>query len=241
MIKSKPRVLVIDIETRPTKAYVWRLFKENVALDQIIEPGGMSCFGAKWVGQRDVMFFSDWNDGHEAMLHAAHALISEADAVVTYNGDKFDLPKITGEFLVAGLAPPPPVTSIDLYKTVRYKLGFLNNRLAFVGPLLDLGRKLKHEGFSLWSKVEDGDERAQKRMERYCKQDVRLTERLYKKIRPYIRNHPYLAETGSQACGACGSFHVQSRGYRRTKSFRIQRIHCQTCGAWQDGKRQKVT
>ena len=167
-------------------------------------------------------------------------MISEADGVVTFNGDKFDLPKLNGEFLLLGLAPPPPVTSIDVYKTVRNKLGLVSNKLAFVGPFLSVGAKVKHEGFSLWSKVNDGDPKAQARMERYCKQDVRLLEKVYKKIRPYITNHPHLAETGSTACGACGSFKTQKRGFRRTKAFHIQRIQCTNCGAWQDGSRKKA-
>lgn len=236
----KPKILVIDIETRPTKAYVWRMFKENIGRDQIIAPGGMSCFGAKWVGKSEVFFYSDWEHGHQAVVEAAHRLISEADAVVTYNGDRFDLPKLTGEFLVAGLAPPPPVTSIDIFKTVKYKLGFLMNNLAFVGNFLGVGAKIQTGGFALWAQVEEGNAVAQKKMERYCKQDVRLTEKVYKKIRPYIRNHPHLGAIGSTACGACQSYKTQSRGYRRTKTMRIQRIHCQNCGSWQDGKRERV-
>ena len=239
-MNDKPKILVIDIETRPTVAYVWQLFKVNVGLNQIIEPGTMICFSAKWFGERELFHYSDWKDGHEEMVKAAHRLISDADGVVTYNGDKFDLPKLNGEFLLAGLAPPPPVTSIDVYKTVRYKLGFLNNRLAFIGPLLKVGAKVKHEGFELWAKVNQGDEKAQKKMEKYCGQDVKLLEKVYKKIRPYINNHPHMAMVGRGSCGACQSKHLQSRGFRRTKAFRIQRLQCQTCGSWQDGVRQKA-
>jgi hypothetical protein len=238
---DSPKILLLDIETRPWKGYGWRLFKENIGLDQIIDPGGISCFAAKWFGSKDMEFYSDWDNGHEEMIRQAHRLIEEADAVVTYNGDKFDLPKLQGEFLLAGLKPPAPATSIDIYKTVRYKLGFLNNRLAFVADMLKIGAKVKHEGFMLWRKVEEGDENAMARMGRYCKGDVRLLERAYRRIRPYIFNHPHLGKVGAAACGVCGSHHTQSRGYRRTKSFRIQRLQCQACGGWQDGKRQKVT
>lgn len=236
-----PRILTLDIETKPAQAYVWRFWKENIGVDQVIEPGGVICFGAKWFGEPEVEFYSDWQHGHQAMIEAAHRLISEADAVVTYNGEKFDIRKLTGEFLLCGLPPVPPITSIDLLKTIKWKFGFDMNRLAFIAPLLDVGEKMKHEGFELWVKVMDGDVRAQRKMERYCKRDVRITDKLYRKIRPFIMNHPHLGNVGSAECGACGSRHVQSRGYRRTKSFRIQRLHCQDCGSWQDGKRQKVT
>lgn len=236
---TKPKILVIDIETSPALAYVWRLFKENISLDQLLVPSAPICFAAKFVGEKEIHFYSEWEHGRQAMIEAAHKLLSEADAVVGYNQDKFDLPKLRGEFLLAGLPPPPPLTSIDLYKSVR-KFGFQSNRLAYIGPFLDVGRKIKHEGFQLWADVEAGVPKAQDKMRRYCIGDVKLTERLYKKIRAYIPNHPHLGDTGSAQCGACQSHKVQSRGYRRTKAFRIQRLHCQECGSWQDGKRHKV-
>lgn len=232
------KVLTLDIETKPAVAYIWRLFDENISIDQLISPSAPICFSAKFLGEKEVRFYSDWEHGHEEMVKKAHELISEADAIVTYNGDKFDLPKLRGEFLLQGLTPPPPVTSIDIYKAVR-KLGFQSNRLAFIGPFLKVGAKVKNEGFSLWSKVLDGDEAARKRMKTYCIGDTKLTERVYELLRPYIHNHPHLGDTSGQACGACGSLHLQKRGQRRTKSFLIQRLQCQDCGSWQDGARKK--
>lgn len=237
---SNSKILVLDIETKPAKVYVWRMFDENVSVEQVIDPGGTICVGAKWIGHRETMFFSDWEHGHKEMLLAVHALIEEADAVVTYNGDKFDFPKLLGEFLLNGIKPPAPITSIDLIKTVR-KFGFDMNRLAFIGPLLEIGAKVKHEGFTLWKQVLAGDERAFKRMKKYCIQDVKLTESLYARIKPFIRNHPHLGNrTKAQACGACGSSKVHSRGYRRTKHFLVQRLQCQDCGSWHEGTRKKV-
>lgn len=233
-------ILVLDIETKPTSAYVWRAYGEqNIGVEQIIEPGSIICVGAKWLGEKKTFLYSDWEHGHEQMLHEIHEMISYADAVITYNGDKFDLPILRGEFLLADLGPTPPATSIDVVKSVR-KLGYFMNRLAFIGPLLGVGNKIKHEGFELWTKVMAGYAPAQRRMAKYCVQDVVLLEKLYLKVRPFISNHPHLGSVGGHQCGACGSIHVQSRGTRRTRAFKIQRLQCQDCGSWQDGTRKKV-
>ena len=215
------------------------MFDVNVSLEQLIEPSSVLCVAAKWLGEKQTYFFSDWTDGHASMLEQVHGLLSMADAVVTYNGDRFDLPKLRGEFALLGYPPIPPLTSIDLYKTVK-KLGLQSGKLAFVGPFFGIGKKIKHEGFSLWTSVMDGDKKAQKRMEKYCVGDVTLTELVYMRLRPYITNHPHLGDTGRGACGSCGGTVLQSRGFRRTKAFKIQRLHCQSCGSWQDGSRTKA-
>lgn len=232
------KILILDIETKPTKAYIWRAWDENTSPEKVIEPGGLLCWSAKWVGKPERIFYSEWGDGRHQMLNELHKLLNEADAVVTYNGDKFDLPIINGEFLLAGFKAPAPLTSIDVIKHVK-KFGFLMNRLAYVGPLLDVGRKLKHEGFGLWVGVMNGDIKAQARMRRYNIQDVVLLERLYKKILPFIKNHPHLGDNKHE-CGACGSNHIQSRGFSRTKYFKTQRLQCQSCGSWSQGTRKKI-
>lgn len=234
-----PKILVIDIETRPAMAYVWGLFDQNIGLNQLIEPSRPICFAAKYVGEDEVFFFSEWDNGRVGMAKAAHALFCEADAVVGYNSDSFDIKKLMGEFLLAGLAPPPPLTSIDLLKTVR-KLGFQSGKLAYVGPLLDIGGKVKTAGFELWNNVMKGKVKAQKQMRKYNEGDVTLTEKLYLKLLPYIKNHPHMGNNGPLQCGGCGSTKLHSRGFRRTKTFKIQRMQCQTCGSWSDGSRHKV-
>lgn len=229
---------MIDIETAPALAYVWKAWDENISPDQIVENSRTICFCAHWLGSKHYLFFSEWEHGHQVMIEQAHALLSEADAVITFNGERFDLPKLRGEFILAGLEPPPPLTSIDLLKVVK-KFGLIMNRLAFVGPLLSVGKKMKHEGFLLWRSVLEGDIKAQRRMEKYCIQDVIVTRKLYERIQPYISDHPHLGDNGG-ACGACGSTHTQMRGFRRTKYFKVQRLQCQDCGAWSTGARQKI-
>ena len=234
-----PRILFLDIETRPATAFVWGLRDQNIALNQIVDPGGTLCFGAKWKGEKEMLFYSDWQHGHEEMICQAHQLFTEADAVVTYNGDRFDIPKLWGEFAQADLPPPPQPTSIDVYKAVK-KLGLLSNKLAFVGPLFTDEGKLKHEGMELWTKVLAGDEKAQRKMEGYCSQDVLLLEKVYDRVKAYIPNHPHMGLSGSQSCGACGSRNLRLEGHRRTKAFRIERVQCADCGSWQTGKRIKL-
>lgn len=232
------KILVIDIETRPALAWVWGLYDQNIGLNQLVKPSSMMCFAAKWLGEKEIFFYSDWKDGHDTVVAEAYKLIDEADAVVGYNSDSFDLRKLQGEFLLAGFKPPAPVTSIDLLKSVK-KLGFQSNKLAYIGPFLNIGGKTQTGGFELWTQVMEDNPAACKKMQRYNEQDVMLTEKLYNRVKAYIRNHPFMGER--QACGACDGKVLHSRGYRRTKTFKIQRLQCQTCGSWQDGKREKLT
>jgi len=235
----KPKILTVDIETMAGKAYIWKLWDETMGLNQLIEAPRIICWGAKWLGQRGTTQ-ADERGGRKAMLRQLRDLIEEADAVVSYNGDKFDIPKINGELLANGLPPLPPVTSIDLIKTVR-KLGYISNRLEFLAIVAKIGRKIANAGFPLWRACDEGDERAWGKMLRYNAGDINLTERAYKVLRPFIRNHPFLGEnTGRDSCPRCQSAKTQARGSRRTRAFIIQRLRCLGCGGWFDGSREKV-
>jgi hypothetical protein len=232
------KLLVLDLETRPALVWSFNAYDVNISPEQVVDPGGVICFAAQWVGQKDIMFYSDWDDGHDKMLAKAHELISEADAIIGYNSAKFDIPKLRGEFIQAGFKDIPPPTQIDLYKTVK-RFGLMINKLAFIGPLFNLGKKVKHEGFGLWRAVMEGDQKAQSRMRKYCIGDVKLTTRLYDYVKGFITDHPHLGDEKG-GCGSCGSDHMQQRGWRRTKFFKVQRLQCQDCGSWQIGKRVKV-
>lgn len=229
---EKPKILLLDIETAPGTAYVWQLFDENVPLERLITPSRMLCWTAKWYGGS--WHVADERGGREALLKPLHELLMEADAVVTYNGDRFDLPKINGEFVSVGLPPVPPIPSIDLFRTVK-GFGYQSGKLQFVAKHLGLGEKAETGGFELWAKCMAGDEKAWRKMLRYNKQDVALLEKLYTKLRPFIRAHPRLHK--KRTCPACGSSSIQRRGVRRTMASTVERLNCQGCGSWFSGAR----
>ncbi len=226
------KILHLDIETAPNTAYTWGLFKQNVFIDQIVEPGYTLCFAARWDDKKDVMFYSVERDGMSAMINEAHALIDEADVIVHYNGTKFDIPVLNREFVKEGLPPPLGYRQVDLLKTVRKRFRFASNKLDFVAQQLGLGSKTSHKGMELWSQCMAGDPAAWKIMERYNKQDVNLLRKLYKKLLPWIDDHPnhalYSDET-RPVCPNCGSHHVVKVGIEHLSTQSYQRYRCQKC------------
>lgn len=233
------KILFLDIETKPAVVVTFGIRDQHIGHKQILKDGGVICVGLKWAGEKRAKVYSDWQHGHREMLEAVHTALEEADAVATYNGAAFDIPKLQGEFLLAGMPPAPHVTQIDIYKSVR-RLGFISNKLDYIAPLLGIGSKVKHEGLDLWLKVMDGDEAAQRRMAKYCAGDVMLTEKVYERVRGYIHNHPHLGATQPADCGACGSSRTQARGFHRTKASIRQRYQCQACGTWSLGNPKRV-
>lgn len=234
------KIVTIDIETAPNKAFTWGLWDQNVGLNQLIESSSVLCWAAKWYGKREVLF--DRITGaksRKTMLKGIHQIMSEADAIVTWNGDNFDIPSLNREFLVAGMTPPAPYKRIDLLKTARDKFKFTSNKLEYVGPHLGLGTKVKHPGFELWLGCMAGDEESWALMEKYNKGDVVLTEKVYDKMLPWITNHPNRgAHDPGCACPNCGSNEVQRRGVSVTRDAKYQRFQCTSCGAWSRSKIQ---
>jgi hypothetical protein len=162
-------------------------------------------------------------------------LLDEADAVVTYNGVSFDMKHLNKDFLLIGLHPPSGYHNIDLYQTVKTRFKFQSNKLDYVAPQLGLGQKTKHEGMVLWDKVVAGDAAAWRRMERYNRQDVKLTKRLYHRILPWIVNHPnvglWVADPRNPVCTHCGSQDLQKKGKQfNTKTQSYDRFKCNSCG-----------
>ena len=75
-----PKILSIDIETSPVVAHAWALRKQNIAINQILERPRTICFAAKYLHERKVHFYSEFEHGPDVMFHAAHALLSDAEA-----------------------------------------------------------------------------------------------------------------------------------------------------------------
>lgn len=231
------RILLLDIENAPNLALVWRLYDENVSLDLLLREHYILSWAAKWYGEEKIYFDSLNQSSKKDMIRGMHKLLNEADAVIHFNGKKHDIPFLNREFIGAGLTPPKPYKQIDLVTTVRTQFKFPSNRLVYVAKALGLGNKVDHEGYPLWVKCMNGDQQAWKTMKAYNIQDVALLEKLYNKIRPWIKNHPNLAIHGSGedalACPTCESKQYWKRdAITVTKLQRYQLYQCRSCKTW---------
>ena len=238
------KILLLDIETAPNKVFAWGLFKQDIRLDQIEEPGYTLCWAAKWAGEKEVMFSSLHRDGELKMVSEIYKLIEEADVVIHYNGTKFDIPVLNQEFLKNGLKPPAPVMEIDLLRTVRNRFRLPSNKLDYVARYLKLQGKVKHKGMALWRECMEGDDKAWETMELYNKHDVLLLERVYEQLLPWIHNHPnhgLFTDEEEMVCPNCGSSHLQKRGFHYTKTLAYQRYRCMDCGSWHKARTNALT
>jgi hypothetical protein len=225
------KILLLDCETSPLSVYAWSLFKPHISLNQIQDTSRTLCVAYKWLGEKKTHFLSEWKNLD--MIEQLWGLLDEADVVITYNGNRFDLPVLNKEFLLNGHSPPSPYKSVDLYRTVKSKFRFASNKLDHVAQQLGLGKKASHYGFELWVDVMSGDEKARKIMEKYNVQDVVLLERLYESVLPWISNHPnHSSYSLSHCCPSCGGKHLQHRGYAVVATGLKERYQCQDCGKW---------
>ena len=241
---SAPKILVLDIETAPKVAYVWRFFKENISAKQVKEHGHMMSFAAKWLDSDEIFYEENRKDNDKLLIEKVCHLLDQADMVIAHNGERFDMKQIRGRAVVHGIAPPSPVKVIDTLKIAKNEFGFASNSLEYLTTILGCkikkGGHKKFPGFELWLACLRGDDEAWAEMKEYNILDILALEELYYKLRPWDTKHPNLAvyaeDVESIVCPKCGGSHVQWRGYAYTNVGKYHRFQCTDCGGWGRGR-----
>ena len=194
VVSGRPRRVVLwDIETSHNLVAKFNLSEEYVSHENIVRERFIISFAWKLLGDPQVYACSlldlpkkNRRVGDDRFVcENLHAMLSNADVLVAHNGDKYDSKFATGRMIAHGLAPLPPISSIDTLKVARKRFLLNSNRLDYLGQYLGVGRK-QATPRGLWLDVLNGDESALRQMVDYNKQDVLLLEQVYLKLQPYV-------------------------------------------------------
>lgn len=235
-----PKILLLDIETAPALVYSWGLFQQDHGINQIKVDGYMLCWCAKWLGSREILsdslvehsLFKKDKTNDSIISRSIHKLIDLADIVITHNGRSFDIKWVNTCFVKNKLSPIQGYKTVDTYVEAKRNFYFISNKLDFLCNKLDLGRKIDTGGFELWEECMRGEVSSWKKMVSYCKHDVRLLERLYLKLRPFMSSHPnmnHFMRGIDNACPVCGCKSLRFKGYRYLAKGRKRRFLCKRC------------
>lgn len=239
-INTSAKVLILDIETAPLRAFVWDVWNQNIGGGQIYSDWFCLTWSAKWLFEKKV--YSDRLTGTEALkqddkriMKSIWALINEADIVIAHNAEKFDIPRLNTRFIINKMNPPLPYLIIDTLKHIRRHFAFSHNKLDEVNRQLNLPRKQETCGFKLWERCYKGEDAALKKMLSYNITDVKILEETYLRIRSWIKPHPnmglYILDQVSR-CPSCSSPDIVKEGkYYYTSVNKYEAFRCDNCGS----------
>lgn len=234
---KQPKILIFDIETSPMLAYVWGRFKQFVSLDQTVSEWFIISWSAKWLNNPNVMcdvLTSEEasNEDDSRITRSMWYLFNEADIVLAHNGSRFDVPKLNSRFLLNGLMPPTPYKQIDTLQVARKEFGFSSNKLDALAGYLNIEHK-SDTNFNLWKRCLAGEQEALDYMLAYNIKDVEILEKVYLRLRPWIKNHPNVSlylENEDETCPHCGSINVADTGtFSYTNVSKFSNIRCLDC------------
>lgn len=231
---GSPRILLVDIETKPIVALIWSLRQKYIPPEMILEDWGIIAWAAKWLGEKEVFYEDTRKKEEKTCLRRLWGLLDDADVVIWHNGDHFDGPKLNTRFKFLGYKPYSPVRSVDTKKLFCRVFGESSNSLAFLSEKYNKRyKKLKHAKFpgnDLWKECRLGNPEAWDEMEKYNIHDVLALEELYVQAAPWDYTDFFIY--GDDIRCKCGSEEFQKRGFAYTRQRKFQRYQCNECGHW---------
>jgi DNA polymerase elongation subunit (family B) len=241
----KPRIILWDIETLPNMREVMKVFpslSNYPGLTMKATINSIICVGWKEYGSKEIQCINAWdyksrwakdmNDDY-AVVKAAYDVLLTADVVVTHNGKRFDWKFLQTRLLHHGFTTLPKIIHIDTCSVSKSNLFAFNNKLNTIGGLLTSEQKMENGGWALWDRVSQREAKAMKTMTAYCKQDVRLLEKVFKRLLPLITTLPNanMFDGTGPVCPTCSSTRLSKKGELVTKTARLQRYLCKDCGS----------
>lgn len=234
-VPKTARILIFDVESAPTTAYVWGRFDQTVAQKQVIKEGYLLTYSAKWLGEDTIISNRITKYGDDSVLIKELAqLFDQADILIAHNALKFDVPLIKTRMLALGMNPPLPSKIVDTLRIAKAEFRFPSNSLDNIAAYLGLPRKMSHGGFELWTRCMNMEDDAFEEMLEYNVQDVVVLEQLYLRLRHRSKTHPNVAlmePSGVVRCVCCGStdfFQTDKKFHTTTASYEM--LICSDCG-----------
>lgn len=236
-----PAILLYDIETSPTLAWVWDAYDTNII--DVEREWALLCFAYQWFGTdkigwagaiQDPRFVPDKAEDLYVARRLA-ALFDRADVTVAHNGDRFDRRKANVRFRANGIDPPSPYQTVDTLKISRREFGEIKHNLNYLANKYHDAHKLPNIGFPLWRGCMAGDLDSWSTMERYNRRDVELLEGQYLDLMPWLPpgsvapNMGHFTAKGDPICPRCGSAKMNPNGIKRTPVSEYQAWRCQDC------------
>lgn len=245
MTNKNLKIVLWDVETSFMETRVFhmqRKYKNHIGYDQIKTHWYMICACWKELGSSKMesvsllddpkRFKKSHRDDYFVVKKLAESL-RDVDILIAHNGDKFDLKMLNQRLIFHKLPPLPKILSVDTLKQARSIAEFPSNSLNNLGLFLGLGSKVNHSGLDMWIRVDNGEEKAIDKMVRYCKGDIKLLEKIYNTLRPYMKNHPNVADVNSKNCPKCNSHKVVKHKTRLSATgVRKQQYQCGGCGSY---------
>lgn len=242
---APPKILILDLETAPMKAYVWKRWKENISLEQTISEWFMLAWSAKWLYSPDiygeVLTPEEVRSEDDSRITLAlYALVNKADIIIAHNGKHADIPWMNSRFILNNLEPPKPFIVIDTLEIARKQFGFSSNKLDALAGYFHIDHKL-HTDFQLWKNCMEGRQQHLDYMLEYNKKDVQILEEVYLKMAPWIKGGPnmnVLLNSEYPVCANCGSPAIEliPNQYYYTSVGKYNLYRCKDCGAISRGR-----
>lgn len=244
---SKPKIVTFDLETiwninewaREDRAFAMSNYYGRTMKADI---NSILCFGYQILGEKaknvSVWDFpqrkrKDLNDDY-AVCKAAYEILKDADAIITHNGKNFDLPFLKTRLKKNKLpALPPRIVHIDTKEIAAREYSLFSNRLSDLAEFLGVGSKLSTSGKKLWTRIFNGDKKAEHEMDRYNIRDVSVTTKCALAMRDITSIWPnHNIDSKIPVCRACNSKRLNKHGYLYTATTKRQRYECLDCGTY---------
>lgn len=248
-IRTRAKVLLIDVETTPIFGAFWGIRKQHLNIDNIITDSHLLCWAGKWLF--DPVMVGDCLTPEEAINHDDSRLcqglwdiLDEADIIIAHNGRRFDIPVINGRFLINKFkSPPSPYEIIDTLLSSRQAFRLSSHKLDYINRVLGVTTKLDTD-FKLWLDCAKGIPSALVKMYTYCQNDTAILEETYMEMRPWIKAHPNMAfyvESDKMICPTCGCTELVEKGTYRTIVNEYAAYSCPNCGAQGRSRKSSTT
>jgi hypothetical protein len=169
--------IFLDIETNDLKADIGQLTAIGIIKDNKVE----------------IKFVEKPEDEKEALMWFKDKL-RDCKLIITWNGDKFDIPFLLTRALILGvdLSELTKLKSLDLFRFCKEKLLFAKYSLAEVSNSLGIKKQdeISWKSIrSLYLEAVRGNESAKNEIIKHCESDLIALKEIFEKVKAHILNN----------------------------------------------------